>query len=61
MSTEFKSRVCEIAATFNTLICVFVHECNSFYAMAQHLMSLITIFVCLLFTELCPNTHQYCA
>lgn len=36
MSTEFESRVCEIAATFNTLICVFVHECNRFYAMAQH-------------------------
>lgn len=46
MSNEFESRVCEIAATFNTPICVFVHECNSFYAMAQHFMSLITIFVC---------------
>lgn len=60
MSTEFESRVCEIAATFNTFMHKNTNRCNSFYAMAQHLMSLITIFVCLLFTELCPNTHQYC-
>lgn len=55
MSTEFESRVCEIAATFNTLNCVFALECNSFLCDGP-------TFSCpMLFTELCPNTHQHYA